>query len=125
MKVFSNFTISVTLFLILVELALVKEVGGVLTNELTHGLVGQLHVKVDESSVLLGFLCRHFPFLFLHRDCCWLLDLWLIDRFGGVLSRLDGVHLNSQVQFSDRSGGGLAANQEVVVTTHALGDLPD
>ena len=68
MEIFDNFTISITLFLLLIELALVEEVGWVLANELTHGLVGQLNVKVDEASVLLGFLCRHFPFLFLHRE---------------------------------------------------------
>jgi len=66
-EVFDNFTISITFFFLLVELALVKEVGWVLANELTHGLVGQLHVEVDEACVLIGFLCR-LSFLILHRD---------------------------------------------------------
>jgi len=42
-----------------------------------------------------------------------------------VVGRLDGVHLDLQVQLVAKSGCGLAANQEVVVAAHALGDLPN
>ena len=75
-------------FVFLFELALVEEVRRVLANKLAHGFIRQLHVEVDESCNLLGFLCccHLFFFLFFHYLCRRFLHLNFGAWFVGVVA---------------------------------------